>query len=196
MTGSSLRTNGARRHGNLLFRVIVLASSVTLAAGCASFRVATDFDPSFAFGELESYAWLPDAPEQRLDVRLHNALIDGRIQGAVERKLAERGFEQVAPEEADFFVLHHAGLETGFTVRTTQTSHRYRRGGWSVGGTTHTNVREYERGTLMIDVLLPDRSLVWRGSTSARIRPSDSPERREGRINDAVDHILNRFPPK
>lgn len=195
MPSSILRSNGARRHRNLLFRVILLTSSVTLAAGCASFRVATDFDPSVAFGELESYAWLPDAPEQRLDVRLHNALIDGRIQGAVERKLAERGFEQVAPEEADFFVLHHAGLEIGISVQTVQTSHRYRRGRWS-RGTTRTHVREYERGTLMIDVLLPDRSLVWRGSTSARIQSSSSPERREGRINDAVDSILNRFPPK
>jgi hypothetical protein len=196
MPSSILRTNAARTHRNFLFRAILLASSMTLAAACANFRVATDFDPSFAFGELESYAWLPDAPEQQLDVRLHNALVDGRIRGAVERKLAERGFEQVEPEEADFFVLHHAGLETGFTVRTTQTSHRYRRGGWSVGGTTRTNVREYERGTLMIDVLLPDRSLAWRGSTSARLRSSSSPERRQERINDAVDHILNRFPPK
>ena len=196
MPSSILTTNGARRQRHLLFRVIVLASSVTLAAGCASFRVETDFDPSFAFGELESYAWLPDAPEQQLDVRLHNALVDGRIRGAVERKLAERGFEQVAPEEADFFVLHHVGLETGISVQTIQTSHRYRRGGWSVGGTTRTNVREYERGTLMIDVLLRDRSLVWRGSTSARIQSSSSPERRAERINDAVDSILNRFPPK
>jgi hypothetical protein len=58
-------------------------------------------------------------------------------------------------------------------------------------------VREYERGTLLIDILLPaERTLVWRGSASGRLRETSDPAKREQRINDVVARILDRFPPQ
>ena len=82
-------------------------------------------------------------------------------------------------------------------VRTIHTAHRYGPRAWPVAGATRTIMREYERGTLLIDVLVPaDRSLVWRGSASARIREESDPAQREQRIEEAVEAILDRFPPK
>ncbi len=57
----------------------------------------------------------------------------------------------------DFYL----GLETGNEVQTIHASHSYSRRGWSAGTSSRTTVREYERGTLLIALLIPtDRSLV------------------------------------
>jgi hypothetical protein len=69
----------------------------------------------------------------------------------------------------------------------------YRRGGW---GHTETRVREYDEGTLLIDVLQAGSgALLWRGSGVATVREESSPEKRTERINTAVNKILERFPP-
>jgi hypothetical protein len=58
-------------------------------------------------------------------------------------------------------------------------------------------VRQYERGTLLIDVLEPtERRLVWRGSTDARVTRRSDPARRDQQIDEAVQSILGRFPPQ
>ena len=63
--------------------------------------------------------------------------------------------------------------------------------------TAETRVREYEQGTLLLDFVDPEtRQLLWRGSASARIRPSSSPEESQKRANEAVAAMLERFPPK
>ena len=175
----------------------VLAFCILFAAGCSNIPVSIDFDPSVSFSGFNSYAFLPNQPQPTQDPRLHNSLIDGRVRSAVNRQLKARDFNEVPIESADFLVMFHLGLETGIDVQTIHASHRYSRRGWSAGTSSRTTVREYERGTLLIDFLMPtDRSLVWRGSASARIRQTSDPTQRERRINEAVERILDRFPPK
>ena len=80
-------------------------------------------------------------------------------------------FSIVSLTSADFLVNHHVGIETGFDVRTVHSMHRYGRAGWRGGSVGHTVVTEYERGTLLVDILhAPERRLVWRGTASARLR--------------------------
>jgi hypothetical protein len=173
-----------------------LCAAVSSVAGCTSIPVTTDYDPSVAFSEFKSFAFLADPPQQVTDTRLHNALVEGRVRNAIVQQLSDRGFAQVAASEADFLVTHHVGLERGFDVRTVHSTHRYSRRGWSMSAGTQTTVREYERGTLLIDILLPaERNLVWRGSASTRLRSTSDPEKRQQRVNNAVKQILKRFPP-
>jgi hypothetical protein len=170
---------------------------LALCVGCSTLRVTTDFDPGVEFGGFGRYAWLPDGPAQGKDPRLHNDLIDARVRGAVDRVLAERGFEKVAEAEADFFVTYYLGLETRIDVRTVHSNFRYSRRGWSGSVGNSTRVRQYERGTLLIDVLEPtERRLVWRGSTDARVTRRSDPARRDQQIDEAVQSILGRFPPQ
>lgn len=175
-------------------RALPFLLCVALAASCSNVRVSTDFDPNFAFSSLRTYAWMP-APHEP-GSRTHNALADSRVRAAVDANLAAKGFGLAPLDQADFLVTHHIGIETGIDVQTIHTTHRYGRSAWHGVGTSRTVVNEYERGTLLIDVLLPGgRSLVWRGSGSARLRNASNPEERERRIRDAVDQILASFPP-
>ena len=174
----------------------VVASMVVLATGCSNIRVTTDFDPSVSFDAFSTFAFLPSPGGQQQNVRTHNSLVDGRVEAAVTRELEARGLRSVPPSEADLWVVHHVGIEQGIDVRTVHTTHRYRRGGWSTSMGGQTTVQQYERGTLLIDVLKPpDRTLIWRGSGNARLRQSSTPEQRTRRIDDAVSRILKSFPP-
>jgi hypothetical protein len=57
-------------------------------------------------------------------------------------------------------------------------------------------VREYDEGTLLLDVLQSGSgALLWRGSGVATVREKSTPEKRTKRINAAVKKILERFPP-
>ncbi len=175
-----------------------LALCVLFAVGCSSISVTTDYDPSISFAEFQSYAFLIVPPQPAQDPRLHNSLVDGRVRTAVSRALQARDFHQAPLESADFLVAYHVGLETRIDVQTIHSTHRYgRRGGWYAGAPSHTTVREYEVGTLLLDILLPaDKSLVWRGSATTRISQISDPEKRTQLINDAVEKILDRFPPE
>ena len=69
--------------------------------------------------------------------------------------------------------------------------------GWRRGGYADAVVREYEEGTLLIDVLRPGSGeLPWRGSAQARLREQPSLEAREKRVREGVEAILQQFPPK
>jgi hypothetical protein len=172
-----------------------LALLLAVAAGCSGLRVSTDFDPGFPFARLGRYAWLPDPPRHTSHPQLHNSLVDGRVRRSVDRQLAGRGYRKVPVEEADFLVTYYLGLETRFDTRTIDRGVGYGHGGWYGGARTETRVTQYEEGTLVLDFLDPERNLVWRGSASARVREKSTPEQRERRIDEAVQAILERFPP-
>ena len=177
-------------------RILGLVLCVGLSISCSSIRVNIDFDPSVDFGAFRTYAWLPDPPAHAGDPRLHNALIDGRVRNAVNRELQARGFEEVSLESADFHITYYLGLETRIDVQTIHRSFNYHHRSWTGPGRTEIIVREYEVGTLLLDILDPgERSLLWRGSGNARVRESSDPAQRERQINEAVENILRRFPP-
>jgi hypothetical protein len=184
----------ARRARRLVASLLILG--VALGVGCSGVSVVTDFDPDVEFTGFKKYAWLPDERPGG-DPRLHNDLIDAVVRRSVDGSLAERGFEKVPLASADFLVTYYLGLETRIDVRTVHSSFRYSRRGWSGSVGTDTRVRQYERGTLLIDVLDPSsRRLVWRGSADSRVSSRSDPARRDQQIDDAVRRILDRFPPQ
>ena len=143
-----------------------------LLAACSGVRVSADFDPTTDFSALETFDWLPDAKPPGDGPELDDPLLDARIRRAVESTLSGRGFRGAGTGTPDFWIAYHVGVERKV-------------------------VREYEEGTLLIDVLRPDSGeLLWRGSAQARLREQPSPEDREKRVREVVEKILQQFPPK
>jgi hypothetical protein len=57
-------------------------------------------------------------------------------------------------------------------------------------------VDQYEVGTLIIDFIdSASRQLVWRGTGSRRLARSSNTAQMTQRANEAVDEILDPFPP-
>ncbi len=181
--------------------VLVPAAVLALAAsGCVGFAVNSDFDPHADFSGYRSWYWLPPSPTG--DPRIDNDLVAGRIRRAVERSLAARGYAKTSTGEGSFGVGYHGFIQAKVDIQTIDRYYGYGPGwgryGAGYGGVaTETYVDQYDEGTLIIDIV--DRSsqkLVWRGSTSARIRESDTPAERDERTQAAVDAILAEFPPQ
>ena len=60
-----------------------------------------------------------------------------------------------------------------------------------------TYVREYDEGTLIIDIVdAGSNELVWRGAAQGEVNLAASPQEREQRAQDAVQRILEDFPPQ
>ncbi len=176
-------------------RPALLFALLGLASACSTIEVSYDFDPATDFQRLRTYAWLPGPQPETGNPRLDNTIIDSRIRGSVDTLLAGRGYQKALPARADFLVAYHAAIDRKLDI---QAINRYygagpRRGGLVV---TDTVVREYDAGTLLLDVVdRRSRKLLWRGSVQARITNQASPAERTERVRNAVTQLLEKFPP-
>jgi hypothetical protein len=114
--------------------------------------------------------------------------------------MAARGISRAANGEPDLRVKYHAAIQSRLEVSTIHESYGYPYyrgypGAFAWGGYT-THAVEYDEGTLMLDFFdAKSRQLVWRGVAQAEVHLDASPERKEKRIQEAVDKMLALFPP-
>lgn len=172
-----------------------------LLVGCRTIDVRTDWDRAVDFSRFESFALLENSEPSI------NRLIDGRIRAALVEELTSKGLRQLdAAEGADFAIGFQVATQNRRSYRTVSSGwrtsgYRHRRGrpGWhdeSMTVTTRTRVREYTVGALVLAIFdSKSKDLVWEGSGSRRLDSSGGPEQIEQRIRDAVQQILQDFPP-
>lgn len=171
----------------------VLCVLLLCLSGCATFRVQTDYDPAVDFTRLRTYSWQPRSERTDADPRINNDLLDARVRNAVDRVLQARGYQPVSDETPDFNVAYIVTIDTKTDVHSIPVSYGW--GWWGMMG-TETYVDRYEQGTLLLDVIdASTNKLVWRGSAAARVVEDETPEERTRRVNEAVEKILERFPP-
>ncbi len=184
---------------NIIFAVALLL----LCSACSTLNVNTDFNPEYDFTRLKTYAWLDKDSVPSSDTRINNDLMIARVRNAVEKSLEASGFVKDDGGSADFRVSWHGAIQKKLQVDTID--HFYSSYGYGAlyrdpfmgGASTRTSTaREYEVGTLIVDILDPvHHKLIWRGSGSDRIGNDTDPEKSTQKINAAVSAILKDFPP-
>jgi hypothetical protein len=176
--------------------------SLFILAGCSTMSVQTDYETTYDFSTLKTYAWL-DSKEPSKDIRINNSLIINRVVNAVDSSLQSRGYTLVDKDEADFYVNWFGGLENKMRVETINTyygdmGYGYRDWGYRSrwpGSRTYTY--EYQQGTLIIDIAdSKSKQLIWRGTGKEYFEEKETPEQITADIKQAVDTILNQFPPE
>lgn len=173
-------------------RRVVWVASLAVGLGCASMKIDTDWDPSVDFSALETYDWKPTLPFG--DPRTDNSLLEDRVRRAVDRELATKGYKRRRGRVPDFYVSYIAAIESKLDVRVVNDYYGYRPG-WG-SWETNTYVREYDQGSLILDVSDPTSSnLLWRGMAEAEIDDSGTPQERQQVVSEAVGRMLERFPP-
>ena len=183
--------------------VIFAVALVLLCSACSTLSVNTDFNPEYDFTWLKTYAWLETDSAPSGDTRINNDLVAARVRNAVEKSLEARGFVKADSSSADFRVSWHGAIQKKLQVDTID--HFYSPYGYGalyrdpfMGGTSMrtSTAREYEVGTLVVDILDPiHHKLIWRGSGSDRLGDGTDPEKSTQKINAAVSAILKDFPP-
>lgn len=174
-------------------RLALGAVMLAALAGCASTpTVHTDYDPSAQFGNFRTYAWL-QKPEGR------SPLVEQRVVAQIDAHLAGRGWRQVAANEADVGVAGHVVTQQQQSVDTFYSGPAWggygwgRWGGAGMGSAT-TTVRNYEVGTLIVDMFdMKTKQAIWRGTASGTV-PS-SPDAVNAKAQAGVDKMFASFPP-
>jgi hypothetical protein len=173
--------------------IAVLALSAV--AGCNGVKVWTEYDPTTDFSNLTTYGWATIAPTAPIDPETETPILDARVRLAIENELAARGFQKQASGPPDFLVGYRAVVEqkvdVGYVDQQWGYSYTYR------ARAPRKTVYEYEEGTLILDVSLPDpRRLIWRGIARAEVYPGRSQEEGDRRLAEAVRKMFDQFPAK
>ena len=175
--------------------------SLFFLSGCSTLSVQTDYETSYDFSTLKTYAWLEDE-EPSKDIRINNSLIINRVVNSVNNKLQSMGYVLVDRDKADFHVTWFGGIEDKLRIETINTYygdigygyHHWSYRGYWPGYRTYTF--EYQQGTLIIDIAdSKTKQLIWRGTGIEYLEENETPEDITASINQTVTAILDRFPP-
>lgn len=169
----------------------LLAVAILAQPACATLHVSSYVDRKVDFSRYVTFDWGPADALPPGDPRLDtNPVFRDRLQGAVERHLAARGFERAAPgAEPDILIHYHANV-----TRRIGVSHADRAYGYALA--PQAEIREYEASTIVLDIV--DRqthTVVWRGWAQRDMRDMlDDDAAMARRIDDAVRRMLARLP--
>ncbi len=185
-------------------KIILGVGLIMALAGCSSRFVKSDFDREVNFDQFKTYSWMVQPEASGRNPFAQNTLLGKRIRNAVEMELAAQGFQKQASGNPDFVIAYHVILEDKVDL----TSHGYGYGyGYGYRGRYYRypywggyydsnafNVRQYTEGTLILDFIDPGADqMVWRGWYSDAVGEGEISEKK---INTAVKHILEKFPPQ
>ena len=140
---------------------VIAMGGLLVAAGCSSLKVNVIRDHAITIPPGSTWAWSPPPTEKKpdeLDPRVNNSIIHERVQRAVERVLAQKGYRQTDPNSADFLVAYRVGVKDSRQVVTQAVPVGPYWGGWGwgyYGPPPMVTSREitYAEGALMIDII-------------------------------------------
>jgi len=182
-------------------RTVAALAAVALMAGCSSMSVNYDFDSNADFAQYRTFAWMAKPqglPADANQAKLHNDIIDRRIETAIQGELAARHIERV-DENPGLLVVFHVGVEDKIQVTDYGYNYSPYSAYWGYGyGGRQLDVYQYQQGTLIIDLVdAKTKNLVWRGTgTKVLSGKQMSPDELQARINDVVAKIMQSYPPK
>jgi uncharacterized protein YceK len=185
-----------------LSSILVILATMALSA-CNSIPVTQDFEQGFDYSGFKTFAW--QSNDDNSWGLPENEIIDRRIRNAITDELVSKQFTQVESDSADFLVRYNVVVEQrvsnrnvsgGISMgRSTLSSSRHRSA--SIGLSTGSQPRVYERGTMLIDIHdVASNKHVWRGVSAQALPDLSDPQQLTSRINETVEAILKQFPPE
>ena len=165
--------------------------SLWVFAGCSSLRVNVDYDPDYDFQAQKSFAIAYYNKEGE------DTLFNDRLIRALEVDLQSKGYTKSVKEEADLIVTFHTNVENKVSIDTDYQMIGYARYGYGGGMVATTRTYNYQKGTLIIDLLNPkDEKIVWRGTATDILKEHKTPQERIEYLNKVVEKTMASFPSK
>jgi len=173
---------------------------------CQSLVVNSDYNTSYDFTPLKTFALITDPPKEVGDLRFDSPLMHDRIKSNILLTLNNNGFEESPDKSQDFNVKFH--IITRSETQINQYPTAYYSTGIYAPHTFHhnfyypftgmeTEVTHYEVGSVVIDIIdAKTNKLIWRGWGDRRISNSDNATLNDINIKKTIQEILTNFPPK
>jgi len=170
-------------NNTLLLLFLGLALMVNVS-GCGSMSIANEYDPKFDFADLKTYAWIPDP-----DVEVDSQLEVQRLRTAIDKKMAQMGYQQ--SNEPNFKIALH--MLAGGTTNLAEWGYGY---GWQGASGYGVSAYPMGQGSILVDIIdVKTNELVWQGLASAAIQNEDA-EIRDRTIKRMLNELFKDFPPK
>jgi len=184
-----------------LLAILTLVSS----GACSRMETKAKATPGADFSALKTYAWVRRKTGGGKQFSKGFLFTDREVRQAVDRELAARGFQRVAPESGpDFWVQYYLWADEGIRGGN---PYPYNHGAWGYrrGATLDTatgrygdyrmSARDVRQGTLIL-VVSDGRTKreMWRGSAQARVKDKHDEKHVAQLIDKAVRRILRGFP--
>jgi hypothetical protein len=176
----------------------LLILTVVLSA-CNAFKVKTDYDQTADFSTFKTFAFAGLADVNKGSV-YDNSLTKKRIESAVARELTAKGLRQVGSDERQDLLVHYwVEVQNKQRLESGGTSVGVARGpyggyGWGVGYGGGVTTVDYKEGTLILDLVEPDKKqLVWRATIVGTL--VESAQQNVELANKAIAEAFQSYPP-
>lgn len=177
----------SQRGKHVLKLAVALGAMLFACAAVLAQDVTYNFAAGTDFAKYKTYKWVRVNGAQYPD-----QILDQQIKQSIDGQLAAKGLTKTDGDNADLDVAYQV------SVRQEQQWNSYGMGGgWRMGGgmvtTTQTTLHV---GTLGLDFYDPAaKQLIWRGSATKTINPSNDPNKRQKNLDKAVAKLLKKYPP-
>lgn len=183
---------------------LTAAGAMALAlSGCSGITVTHDFDPSVNFANYQTFVVLDAATggEQL------TSFVKQRIKTSIASNLKSKGLREVSSlDDADMAIGWQVTTQERSSFNTVSTGWGGYGYGWGYGSwygprmgmaTTTTTETRYTVGALVIAMFSVDKEeMIYTATGSKELESGNlSPEERQQRIDEAVNKILESFPP-
>jgi hypothetical protein len=167
-------------------KTVLAVAAVALIAACASSpTTSSDFNPGTNFSQYNSFGFLATDP-------IADPIVDSRIKSAITAALTAKGWT-LNDKDPGVWVVPHIQLSEQTQLNTYNTGWGYGRWG---GGPSTTTVEKIPIGTCIVDLVdAKQKQMIWRGTASNTINQSDSPEKKQAAVNQAMTQLFQNFPP-
>ena len=175
------------KKGSSILMVIVIA----LAVSCSSITTQYDYERGEEFSRFKTFSFLPAPPELG-----QNQLVMKRIGDAIVKHLATKGLTET-DNNPDLNIAVYTKVKDKISVTSYGYGYApyYTWGYWGPGRGA-VDVRQYEEGTLIIDLVdAQAKEMVWRGMASKALPSAPSPEKIDKIIDNVVAKIFEKYPP-
>jgi hypothetical protein len=180
----------------------MLAAPIALSAGV---KVRSEYDKSFDFRGLTTWAWHPEsAGDVRMAVTADDdpAAMKERFEPvileAVQKEMGGRGLNLAAAGGTpQLYVNYYVLISTNQSRQTMgqflPTVPEWGIPPFSYGATQSLKV--FEEGSLVLDVTsTKTRQLIWRGMAVAELQRKSAPQDRDTRLRAAIAEVVKKFP--
>jgi hypothetical protein len=166
-----------------------LAALPALLLSCATMDIRTDATPD-ANAKIATFRTFGFRPAMEDGAASQDPILDGHIRAALRLQLTSKGYYAADGSAPDFEIGWSTAVKSKIDVQAMDTFY-----GYGFGYTPDVSVRQYEQGTLVVNVI--DRrsnTLIWRGVAQAEVSPNAEAAQIHERVNEAVKKMFERFP--
>jgi hypothetical protein len=193
--------------GNVMKRFVfaLMLCAVAGASVGARVKVRTEFDPKADFSRLKTFAWPADGYGQVKmgltkddDPEALRKRFEPTLIAAVEEALTAKGLVKAAPGQAPDCLVAYFALVSLNTSAQTVGQFLPSTVAWGMPPflATTSSLKIFEQGSVVVDVMTPDKQPMWRGVAQAEMHREKPDAERQKRVRATIADILKQFPPK